>query len=571
MKRKFNHEKVFKLVVPLIICLLFLSFLHSSEASATPKLMNGKLNLQSYSIEEIGPVSLEGEWKFYWKELHSYGKDPINKPKVVSVPSNWHEYTFSDRSPSQYGYATYQMMIQFNVDDVGEIVSLYMPSVATAYNLWINDALVVKQGIVATSKEDMTPKNYPQVVTFQIDQPYTEITLHVSNFHQRKSGLWEPILFGTDEQITNVREKNILFQMFVVGSIFIIGFYHIVLYFQRPNYRAPLYLALTCFAITIRTLLLKDTLLIYLFPQLNWELTTTLEYLAAIIAIIFFLLFVKEGLSMKIPNALSTFFVRLLTAYSLFIIVTPARIFTNTYVILQTIVILIMLVIVWFSVVGVWKKKEGSFLNAIAMFVLFIVILNDLFYYSNRISSDELVSVGLLFYLFIQSIHLARQFSQSFNHVENLSNQLQQLNQSLEKKVKKRTMELHQANSRLEKMEMARRRLFANVSHELNTPLMFIQGYIKAMLDGVVSKDDSTYLRAVYRDTNMMAHMIKDLQMLSKLESGHVTFSFESVDINSFINEWVHKQQTLINNEKLTLLFRNQLPNKMILYALNKQ
>src|SRR5699024_4336311 len=156
-----------------------------------------------------------------------------------------------------------------------------------------------------------------------------------------------------------------------------------------------------------------------------------------------------------------------------------ARVFTNSFTVYQTFFFITMLLIVITSFIGVIRKAEGSYLSFFAMLVLFAAVLNDIFYYSNRISTNEFVSVVLLFYLFIQSVHLARRTSRSFDNVERLSTELKEMNVSLEKKVEKRTGELRKANSSLQKMEQARRKLLASVSHELNTPLTFIQGYIK--------------------------------------------------------------------------------------------
>src|SRR5690625_5675589 len=142
--------------------------------------------------------------------------------------------------------------------------------------------------------------------------------------------------------------------------------------------------------------------------------------------------------------------------------------------------------------------------NVITLLVLTFVLLIYLLHYSNLIHTNELISVCLLFYLFIQSVHLARKFSRSFDKIERLSGELQELNYSLEKKVVHRTTALQMVNQDLQKMEQSRKRLFASISHELNTPLTFIQGYIKAMMDGVVSKNDSSYLRMVYKYTKMM-------------------------------------------------------------------
>jgi len=538
-----------------MLILLFISFMFlPNEMKANARLDQGIFDLSKEKITEDGPYNLDGNWAFYWMTFGTVDELIQVTPQYVHVPDDWSNYR--KNSSMKYGYATYQMTIRMNESDIGEIVSLYMPSIATAYELRVNDELLAVNGEIGKTNEEMTPRNMPKIVTFKVDEQELDLNIQVSNFHQRKSGLWETIKFGTDEQILKIRERNLLFQMFVVGCIFIIGCYHLIMFIQRRKELSPIYFALTCFMIAIRTLLLKDTLFLKVFPSLNWELLVTIEYIAALMALLFFLLFIRQEHTEDTPHKLSNFYIFILVVYSIFVLVTEPVVFTNTFAFLQLLTISIISTIVTITIIGVFRKREGAILNVIAILVLTVAVLNDLLHYSNLIHTNELISVGLLFYLFIQSVHLARKFSRSFDKIERLSGELQELNYSLEKKVVHRTTALQMANEDLQKMEQSRKRLFASISHELNTPLTFIQGYIKAMMDGVVSKNDSSYLRMVYKDTQMMAHIINDLQELSKLESGKVKFSFKHIDISDFLKQLYQEQKFEAEGSKLNLIYK---------------
>lgn len=536
----------------------------NSEARVTPNAIIGQLDLQNKRMMEAGPFDLSGEWEFYWQDfLHS---DDVEhrSAETVYVPDTWSNYRLNGESLSKNGHATYRLSLLLNEEDIGETLSLYMPSIATAYCLFVNGKLLATVGSIGESREQMVPDSRSQIVTFELKEPKIELLLQVSNFHQRKAGLWETIRLGTVDQIAELRERNIFYQSFVIGCIFIIGFYHLVMFFHRPKDFSPLFLAMACFGVALRTSLLKDKLMMHLLPNLDWEVATSLEYISALMALLFFLLFVNHELSVDIPFRFMKWFISFIMLYSIFVIVTPASIFTNTYIIYQLLFFVVMLTIVIISFKGVRRKYEGAYLSFIAILVLFTAVLNDIFYYSNRISTDEFVSVGLLFYLFTQSVHLARKSSRSFDHVEQLSEELQKLNHSLEVKVEKRTAQLQEANQNLKKIEQSRRRLFASVSHELNTPLTFIQGYIKAMIDGVISKDDSTYLRTIYSDTQMMSHMIHDLQELSKLESGQVSLQFKHIEISSLVAMIYEEQKTMIEKKGFEFHYHHNIDKKTI-------
>src|SRR5690625_865146 len=531
-----------------------------SESSDLSSINNGALDLRNESISDIGPISLDGEWRFFWNEFLSSEDMAKDSGQIVEVPNHWNTYSFDEQPIDQYGYATYSTTLLLNEADVDQIFSLYVHGIASAYDLWVDRELVASVGKPATNYRDMIPGNLPQTVSFKPQTNEVEVIIHVSNFNQRKAGLWESISFGTDDQIREKRESSVVLQVFLVGCMFMIGCYHFAMYLQRHKHKSALYLAITCFSVAVRTLFLRNNLFIQLFPKVNWEIATTIEYLVALIALIFFLLFLREGLSVTIPQKINRLFVVLLISYSVFVLVTPPHIFTNTFTIFQTLVMVIVMTVIIFSIRNAIRRKEGAMLDLLALVILSASIMNDFFYYSQQVSTAEFVSIGLFFYLLIQSIHLSRKFSRSFDQVEKLSLELQTLNHSLEGKVEQRTNELKEANANLKKMKKARRRLFANVSHELNTPLTFIQANIKAMMDGLIPRDESKHLRSVYEDTRVMAHMINDLQTLSKLDAGKVDFSYQSIEMRDYFSSLVEKERAYFERKGLTLDYIETLP-----------
>lgn len=115
------------------------------------------------------------------------------------------------------------------------------------------------------------------------------------------------------------------------------------------------------------------------------------------------------------------------------------------------------------------------------------------------------------------------------------SHQLNSLNEKLEDRVQKRTEELQISTEKLLRMERSRRHLLSNISHDLGTPMTSIQGYVKAMLDGVIEPGDSSYLGIIYEKTLYIDRLIQDLHDLSRLESGQASFDMKEVSIKQFI------------------------------------
>src|SRR5690625_3817231 len=132
--------KVVKFYKYAMLILLFISFMFlPKEMKANDRLYQGIFDLSKEKITEDGPYNLDGNWAFYWMTFGTVDELIQVTPQYVHVPDDWSNYR--KNSSMKYGYATYQMTIRMNESDIGEIVSLYMPSIATAYELRVNDEL----------------------------------------------------------------------------------------------------------------------------------------------------------------------------------------------------------------------------------------------------------------------------------------------------------------------------------------------------------------------------------------------------------------------------------------------
>lgn len=89
----------------------------------------------------------------------------------------------------------------------------------------------------------------------------------------------------------------------------------------------------------------------------------------------------------------------------------------------------------------------------------------------------------------------------------------------------------------IRKLDQMRRLFVANVSHELKTPLTAVQGYLEAILDGVVEQEkmQRDYLQRVLSETERMSNLVADILDLSRLQSGQVDFNWEQVDLIKLI------------------------------------
>ncbi|MEK9612589.1 MAG: ATP-binding protein [Flavobacteriaceae bacterium] len=90
----------------------------------------------------------------------------------------------------------------------------------------------------------------------------------------------------------------------------------------------------------------------------------------------------------------------------------------------------------------------------------------------------------------------------------------------------------------LKKQEDYRKEFIGNLSHELKTPLFTIQGYVLTLLDGDIedSKIIKKYLKRTAKGVERLEFIIKDLDLITKFESGIAKLDYVKFDVREILN-----------------------------------
>ncbi len=101
--------------------------------------------------------------------------------------------------------------------------------------------------------------------------------------------------------------------------------------------------------------------------------------------------------------------------------------------------------------------------------------------------------------------------------------------------------------TQVRKLEQMRRDFVANVSHELNTPLTVMRGYIEtiAQLDNPDLAPYQKYFQQMEQQSQRMHLIVKDLLTLSKLESAASTSLTKKVKVAALIDEVIDEARAL--------------------------
>lgn len=107
--------------------------------------------------------------------------------------------------------------------------------------------------------------------------------------------------------------------------------------------------------------------------------------------------------------------------------------------------------------------------------------------------------------------------------------------------------------------EQMRKEIVANVSHELRTPLTSIIGFIKGILDGVISKEEeSKYLKIAYDEANRLKDLTKDIVDVAKLESGSVQLNKEKFNLNELVHDVYIELADMVKEKNLDFILKEK-------------
>ena len=117
--------------------------------------------------------------------------------------------------------------------------------------------------------------------------------------------------------------------------------------------------------------------------------------------------------------------------------------------------------------------------------------------------------------------------------------------------------------------ENYRREFIGNVSHELKTPLFTVQGYLETLLDGAFDDKNVSekYLKRANKGVERLIFIVKDLDMITKLEVGDLNLEKEEFDIIELIRNVFELLEMKAATQNISLTFDKVYSEEIIVQA----
>lgn len=426
-KLKLNFSTFKRKILPffivfIAIILLFTGFtlltIHNPQKSQSlkqPLAKNGVLDLSDWNFQNDGIVKLRGQWKFYWNKLldpmqFAIQHAPQNEQTTL-VPGLWKNIKSDAHYLSDDGYATYRLLIK--LDSPPQNLAVNIKFLVSSCRIWLDNKKIYESGTVSVKSDDYEGRFNPGVIPIHPENNQFYITVQISNFNYANGGFITDLELGDTLMIINQKNARSFQDIFLFGSIMIMGLYHLTLFVLRRKEYYTLYFSILCFLLSLRTLLMGEMLLYNFIPAIPLFVFLKLSQSTLSLGLVFFVMYVHSFF----PEDTPTWFVKLSQVsgflFTALIIITSDKVYSIFLLPFQISSILIIISLLVIIAKAACLRRDASIVFLIAALSCAIIIINDTLNGYGLISTGFYIPIGQFLFIFVQSFILFRKLMKS--------------------------------------------------------------------------------------------------------------------------------------------------------------
>lgn len=484
----------------LLVFLILIGLL--AEAQASPDRVLAKQGLLDLRNTDLSKgILLDGEWEFYWKQLHPTSSI-LDDRQIVNFPSLWNNLKVDGKKLGGKGYGTYRLKIL--LPEFHETLRIEMPEVYSAYQLYLNDSLILENGKVAPNPEDFEPQWLNKAYVIHKDTDTLDLALVIANFVHGKGGINESIRFGLQNEMALDRRIVEAVDMFLTGCLFMGGLFFLGLYLLGNRDKAILLFSLYSIVYSYRIMGIENYTLNNLIPDVSWYTLVYFEYLSLFISVGIFALYTKFLYPKDVKNWIIGIISGICLLFTIFTIFSPPYYFSkliNPFLLVTIVSILYALYVYMLAYRSNRLGSKYALVSTVALMMIFVLSILD--YWAIWDTPIPLTFWGYISFFFMQSLILSQRVS----------------------------FQLRESKKLAEQALQAKSEFLSNMSHEIRTPLNSVIGMSHILLKNNPRPDQSEQMDTLLFSANNLLTIVNDILDYNKLEAGKVVFNKNEIDV----------------------------------------
>ncbi len=436
-----NQQKwPFSLFISLLFCCAGLvSCAQNYSGKMPPKAIDGAIDLSSWNFEKDGPVSLEGDWLFFWnrlltdKDLSSDWAVLAQNAGLMKVPGFFSDARKSDETPDPkpiFGFGSYLLKVK-GASSAAQLAlvraRLHSSARIFIFNLShpdssLDEIQLGEPGMDAASSVPHISTLKPRNLRINPSEDFY-ILIQLSNFYFAKGGISPAPTLNEAHAANAVVLEDRSYLGLTVGIAIALAFYNFTLFIRNREDKASLYLSVFCLILVWRTI----CSLIFDRPGVfDLEVQYKTFYITMVIHLPFFGFFLAENFRGHISRPILKLLTYLCAAYTLFVLLTPTVVFSRAVAVGQLLLAVTCLYL-FFSVIRAYRARElGAVFSLLGCVGLILSTATDILYAIGfKTGTGMNAQYGLVLFLFLQSQIVGIRFASAFRQADHLSRKLQ--------------------------------------------------------------------------------------------------------------------------------------------------
>ena len=513
------------------------------------RVQDGKIDLSAHDFTQEAVLPLGGTWAFYPDETllpeeiaaKEAGIPSGSHPALLRVPGVLEKQVFNGKKGPHFGAGTCVLDIALPKD--APELALKTELIQTSSRVFLNGKPQGAPIVTDYARGNEIPPHRPTCYRIPAGTESLRIVIEFANYWaDYGTGILTTPELGTAEALSSERLIGAGYESFVVGMLFIIALYHLMLFLIRRKDKAILVFALITIAVICRQISVSEKFLTLGMGLSHFQLLRmefgSVYLICGLFALYFNALYPKQSARPACIAFVGTGSV--LLAISLF---ASVRVFTGLFLILHIFILLSALNAIFVIVRAIRQREPQSVVMLIGLLSLALPTGLDILTTYTHLLGRYLMPLGLIPFIMAQTYLLAKRYMRAAVEAETLK----------------------ATNEQLKKLDAAKTAFFANVSHELRTPLTLIKAPVEAIRTGeygdAIPKDHQVFSLIQINAVRLLT-LIQNLLNLTRLESAQ-PYELVTVDIERILPAYVDEFSGLAAKEGIDLkheIAREDLP-----------
>ena len=395
-------------LLPLFLAVFLLSCGEREEL----RIRKGALDLHGRAFSISGTARLRGGWLFSAGKSYKAALRKLNHPDRSSFQDPGYFWYWHRNRKKGRGYALFRLEIRGGSPDLS-VLSFDPGMHFSAWRVLLDGKPVAESGFSTEGTGRCRLRIQPAPVFFALSRPLHRLELQTVFVDRTGGGKPGPLYLKTARVMSGSRSTAAPLKLFLGGAFVLFGFYHIWIFFFQRRYRGFLWLGLFSLLLFVRSLLEDEYFLLQLIGGLRSDWYYRLLYLTLHLAFPLYTAFFNDLYPVwKLRYVPVVFYLLsgIAFALSFFIHYVDLFIVNRLYFYVIVAALFFFLGRVW---VEIRKKTPGSLLFFIGMLLFAGFVVHDIFAIAGSYTAPRYLYFGLLLFVVVQAIILARGYSRA--------------------------------------------------------------------------------------------------------------------------------------------------------------